>query len=85
MRIHWGGLRSLPIALQVLFIPHKIIGFITYLKTYRPPTTDDPILACLSQADLIAYSRTCKHLYKTVSSYNKRAFKIDLFLGALFV
>jgi len=80
MHIHQGERRNLPMALQVPFITFTII---IYTMTYRPPTTDDPILACLSQAELLAYSQTCKQLYKTVTSYNKRAFRINIVLGAI--
>ena len=31
----------------------------------------------------MAYSRACRQLYKTVSSYNQRAYRIELVLGAI--
>ena len=54
-----------------------------HLHTCRPPTTDDAILSCLSQADLMAYSCTCRQLRDTVALYNQRAYRIELVLGAI--
>lgn len=54
-----------------------------HLHACRLPTTDDAILSCLSQADLMAYSRTCRQLRDTVASYNQRAYRIELVLGAI--
>ncbi|KIM41069.1 hypothetical protein M413DRAFT_47916, partial [Hebeloma cylindrosporum] len=47
-------------------------------------TTEDSILGCLSQADIIALSLTCKQLYEQVSSFNRRAYRIEKILGRWF-
>ena len=57
--------------------------FVASLKPHRPSTTDNLILSCLSQVDIIAYSHACKQLNKTVSGYNQWAYRIELVLGAI--
>jgi len=57
--------------------------FVASLKPCRPSTTDNLILSCLSQGDIMAYSRACRQLNKTVSGYNQRAYRIELVLGAI--
>ena len=50
----------------------------------RPSTTDDLVLARLSEADLFRYARTCRSAYRVVQSYIKRAYQLHKVLEKYF-
>lgn len=79
VRIQYGELKHTLTLLQVL----HYLNLSLFNCAYRPPTADDLLLSCLSKADLVAYSHTCKQLYKTASSFNRRAYHIDFILSII--